>query len=59
MIAVLREAGTAGSARLRTMGQAARAVAIHTGPRERALAAVCDVLEGVAPRSAAANHCDA
>jgi glycosyltransferase involved in cell wall biosynthesis len=59
MIAVLREAGNAGSARLRTMGQAARDVAIHTFSRERALAAVCDVLEGVAPRAAAGNHCDA
>ena len=58
MIAVLREVGNAGSARLRTMGQAALDVAIHTFPRERALAAVCDVLEGVAPQAAAGDHCD-
>ena len=59
MIAVLRQVCDAGSARLLSMGQTARDVAIHAFPRERALAAVCDVLEGVAPRAIPASRCDA
>lgn len=59
MIAVLRQVDDAGSTRLRTMGQAAQDVAIDAFPRDRALDAVCDVLEGVAPRAAPASRGDA
>lgn len=59
MIAVLRQVCDAGSSRLRMMGQTARDVSLHAFPRARALAAVCDVLEGVASRAASASRCDA
>lgn len=59
LIAVLREVSDAGNAQLRTMGQAARNVALHTFRRDRALAAVCDVLESVAPRATTATRRDA
>lgn len=59
MIAVLKQVCDAGSSRLRMMGQTARDVSQHAFPRDRALAAVCDVLEGVSARAAPASRCDA
>jgi len=59
MIAVLRQVRDAGRPRLRVMGQVARDVATHAFPRDLALAAVCDVLEGVAPQTTPASRCDA
>ncbi|MFM7135849.1 MAG: glycosyltransferase family 4 protein [Planctomycetota bacterium] len=51
MVAVLQELQEAGSARLRTMGEIAGEVASRIFSRDRAVAAVCDVIDRVATPS--------
>ena len=59
MTTVLQQVCGAGAAGLREMGEVARAVASGTYPADRAVAAVCDVLDKVSPRAASVSSSDA